>query len=58
MAVIEAEVLDQFFGALAEHEAVDEAVVGALRAALWEDRLPRVESLVALFASASGDKLA
>jgi hypothetical protein len=58
MARIEAEVLDQFFETLAEHEAVNESVIGALQAALSEDRLPRAESLVALFANSSGDKLA
>lgn len=58
MARIEAEVLDQYFKALEEHETVDEHVVDGLRKALSGDRLPRAEALAELFSSAGGDTLA
>jgi hypothetical protein len=55
---IESQVLQTFFERLDAADEVSDAVVEGLHDALSAEKLPRVELLVELFATGSGDTLA
>ncbi|BBZ06829.1 hypothetical protein MDOR_09980 [Mycolicibacterium doricum] len=58
MARIESDVLEEFINRLAQSDAVPSTVSESLRTLLTQEKLPKPELLVALYATESGDRLA